>query len=63
MTSKEAAEKCGVAWITIRKWCKANNIKKVKGLRAVMAYDLSEADVKKFKARNKKRGYPKFKKY
>jgi len=59
MTAKEVAKACGVAWVTLRKWCKNNNIKRKLGAQGVMEYDLSEKDIEKFKARNKNKGRPK----
>ena len=56
MTAKEVAENCGVAWVTLRKWCKNNKIKRKLGAQGIMEYDLSEKDIEKFKARDKKRG-------
>ena len=59
MTAKEVAETCGVAWVTLRKWCKNNNIKRKLGAQGVMEYDLSDKDIEKFKARNRNKGRPK----
>jgi len=59
MTAKEVAEQCGVSWVYLRKWCKENNIKRKLGKQGVMEYDLSKADIERFKNRNKKVGKPK----
>ena len=56
MTTQELADQEGVAWITLRKWCKNNNVKRKLGAQGIMEYDLSEKDIEKFRARNKKRG-------
>ena len=58
MTSKEAAVKCKVSGRTLRNWCVKNNIKRKLGKQGVMEYDLSDTDLKAFKARNKQRGRP-----
>ena len=56
MTTQELAAQEGVAWITLRKWCKNNNVKRKLGAQGIMEYDLSEKDIEKFRDRNKKRG-------
>jgi predicted site-specific integrase-resolvase len=58
MNIEEAAEKCNVAKITLRIWCKNNDIKRVLGKQGVMEYDLTNKDLEKFKKRRPK-GRPK----
>ena len=58
MTTKEVSEMLGVSWITLRVWCKKNNINRVLGKQGVMEYDLNKKDIEKFKNRPKK-GRPK----
>ena len=58
MTTKEFAKKCKVAEITVRKWCKNNNIQRQLGRQGVMEYVLTNEDIKTFKNRPK-RGRPK----
>jgi len=58
MTTKEVAEMLGVSWITLRVWCKKNNINRVLGKQGIMEYDLTKKDIENFKRRPKK-GRPK----
>jgi predicted site-specific integrase-resolvase len=58
MTTKEVADKYGVAGITVRIWCKQNNIKRKLGKQGVMEYVLTDKDIKNFENR-KPKGRPK----
>jgi len=58
MNIEKAAEKCDVAKITIRIWCKNNGIKRALGKQGVMEYELTNKDLEKFKKR-RPRGRPK----
>ena len=62
MTTEEVAERYGVAVITIRKWASKNKVKrKIASSNAVMEYDFTEADCRRFEKRPKpgwKKGRP-----
>jgi len=51
MKIPEAAKKCKVAKITLRKWCLNNGVKRVLGKQGIMEYDLTDKDIEKFKKR------------
>ncbi len=55
LTTKEIAELAGVAEITARKWAKNNNLESF-GNGGGKAYLWTEADLERFKSRNKQRG-------
>jgi predicted site-specific integrase-resolvase len=58
MTTQEAADSCGVARVTMIKWCKQNKIKRKPGVNGISEYALTDKDVEKFKKRRPK-GRPK----
>jgi uncharacterized protein YjcR len=54
MTTKEVAEKYGVADITVKKWAeKDGKVKRKLIPRGIMAYDFTESDCKRFEKRPK----------
>ena len=59
MTTKEVAEKYGVARKTVTMWCKKQpGIKRTIGINSIMEYVLTDKDIKAFVSR-KPKGRPK----
>lgn len=62
MTSKEIEEKTGMGACIVRRWAKANGVKRVESINGILAYDWSEEDLQRFLNRNTQRGTPAHKK-
>ena len=62
MTSKEIEEKTGMGSCIVRRWAKANGVKRVESVNGILAYDWSEEDLQRFLNRNTQRGTTKKKK-
>lgn len=58
MTSKEIEEKTGMGACIVRRWAKANGVKRVESINGILAYDWSEEDLQRFLNRPTKRGRP-----
>ena len=58
MTSKEIEEKTGMGSCIVRRWAKANGVKRVESINGILAYDWSEEDLQRFLNRPTKRGRP-----
>ena len=58
MTSKEIEEKTGMGACIVRRWAKANGVKRVESVNGILAYDWSEEDLQRFLNRPTKRGRP-----
>jgi len=48
MKIKEVSKKLSVPENTVRNWCRGNNVRRVQGIRGMMEWDMSEADIKAF---------------
>jgi uncharacterized protein YjcR len=52
MTTKEVAEKLGVARVTVTMWCKKQHgLKRKLGTNSIMEYELTDKDIEAFKSR------------